>query len=239
MEHGAYTVLPSALRASARGVSPKSTTLAIGVPASVVSRLVTTSYTCTTARPRPAVTGLVGTSQFCPRRAVVTKARVLPGPANRMSRGSSQVSSVRTTRGGLEPTRYATDYGEVVPTDLVIGALRRPRSPRRLPPRRLGDPHRSTVKISIRVGLLTRTAAAVRDRAAAAPARSRRYEARAGPENSANRAVAASMTQVNTAPPDDRSRIGMRGEAGRQAKAAQPSDPCAPAERRVAWAPEP
>jgi hypothetical protein len=37
------------------------------------------------------------TGQFCPRRAVVTKARLLPEPAKTMSRGSSQVASVRVT----------------------------------------------------------------------------------------------------------------------------------------------
>src|SRR5439155_714185 len=38
------------------------------------------------------------------RGAVVMKARLPPGPANTMSRGSSPTRSVRTTRGGLELT---------------------------------------------------------------------------------------------------------------------------------------
>jgi len=43
----------------------------------------------------PSVVGFATEGQFCPRRAVVTKARPL---AKTMSRGSSQVCSVRVTR---------------------------------------------------------------------------------------------------------------------------------------------
>src|SRR5581483_10235180 len=93
----AYTVDPSWLRARARGESPKSTTFAIGVPPSAAPSAFA-SNTWTTARPVPGAVKLAGTGQFWPRRAVVTNARALLGPANRMSRGSSQVWSVRTTR---------------------------------------------------------------------------------------------------------------------------------------------
>ncbi len=94
---------PPGATARARGVSPNSSTVVSGVPPSDAPRLVA-SNTCTSARSSPGVVRLAGTGQFCPRRAVVMKARVPPGPANTMSRGSSQSSSVRVTRGGVVPT---------------------------------------------------------------------------------------------------------------------------------------
>src|SRR5581483_8385062 len=104
----AYTVPPSGLTASARGVSPKSVTTVSGVPPRPAPRLVA-SNTQTSARPIPGVVrSLSGTGLFWPRCAVVMNARVKKplasrGPANTMSRGSSPTSSVAVTRGGLVP----------------------------------------------------------------------------------------------------------------------------------------
>ena len=85
-------------------MSPKSVSLVSGEPPSTLPRFVT-SNTQTSARPMPSVVkSASGTPLFCPRCAVVMKARLPPGPANTMSRGSSPTRSVRTTRGGLELT---------------------------------------------------------------------------------------------------------------------------------------
>ena len=74
------------------------------MPPSELPRLFA-SNTQTSARPIPAVVrSLSGTPLFCPRCAVVMKARLPPEPANTMSRGSSPTRSVRVTRGGTEPT---------------------------------------------------------------------------------------------------------------------------------------
>ena len=101
----AYTVLPSGLTARARGVSPKSSMIESGTPSSVVPRS-SASNAQTRARGVLGVVSSGGTDagRFCPRRAVVMKARLLPGPAKTMSRGSSPTRRVRTTRGGSEPT---------------------------------------------------------------------------------------------------------------------------------------
>jgi hypothetical protein len=94
-------VLPSALRPSARGVSPKSSIVAVGVPPSVLSKLVS-SKTWTRARGVLASLPLKLSGQFWPRRAAVTNARPSPGPANTTSRGSSHVLSVAITRAGVD-----------------------------------------------------------------------------------------------------------------------------------------
>src|SRR5579862_9353933 len=100
----AYTVLRSGLTASARGVSPNSTTGVppTGVPPREVPRLVV-SNTQTSARPMPEVVrSESGTPLFWPRCAHVMKARSTPPvPANTMSRGSSPTSNVCVTCGGL------------------------------------------------------------------------------------------------------------------------------------------
>ena len=70
----AKTFDPSALTASARGVSPKSFTTVSGVPPSVEPRLVA-SKTHTSARPTPGVVSCASKPMFWPRCAVVTKAR--------------------------------------------------------------------------------------------------------------------------------------------------------------------
>src|SRR5262249_21261373 len=99
----AYTRVPLAFAASARGVSPKNVTFVSGAPPRLVPRFVA-SNTQTSARPRPSVVRSVGgTPLFCPRCAVVMKARFPPIPAKTMSRGSSPTSRGRTTRGGFVP----------------------------------------------------------------------------------------------------------------------------------------
>ncbi len=109
----AYTREPSAVTASARGVSPAKVRMASGVPPSVVPRLVA-SKTQTSARGTPAVVSCgspaPGTAAIsvavrcCPRCAVVMNARSWLVPAKTMSLGSSPTRSVRVTRGGVDPT---------------------------------------------------------------------------------------------------------------------------------------
>jgi hypothetical protein len=68
-----------------------------------------TSNTHTSARPTPGVVSCGSRPVFCPRCAVVIKARWRSGPANTMSRGSSPTSRVRTTRPrGPSPRRRST-----------------------------------------------------------------------------------------------------------------------------------
>ena len=65
---------------------------------------------------------------FWPRCAVVMNARLRPGPANTMSRGSSPTSSVRDRRCGLARSGHVDDadaVGEVVDDpDLVVAPRR-------------------------------------------------------------------------------------------------------------------
>ena len=106
---------PSGVAASARGVSPNSSTIVSGAPSAARSAA---SNTHTSARGVPGVLSAAGTEagRFCPRRAVVTKARVKApstcGPAKTTSRGSSPTSSVRTTRGGSAATSTTLTLSE-------------------------------------------------------------------------------------------------------------------------------
>src|SRR5262245_42063488 len=113
LKAAAYTVPPSVLTASARGVSLNSVTMRSGTPPSALPGALA-SNTHTSARPTPGVVSCGspapgtaasdGAVRCCPRCAVVMNARPAPGPANTMSRGSSPTSSVRTTRGGSDAT---------------------------------------------------------------------------------------------------------------------------------------
>ena len=113
LKTAAYTVLPFGLTARARGVSPKSVTMRRGTPPNPVPSAFA-SNTQTSARPTPGVVSCgspapgtlasEGSVRCWPRWAVVMKARLPPGPAKTMSRGSSPTSSVRVTRGGSADT---------------------------------------------------------------------------------------------------------------------------------------
>lgn len=87
----AYTREPSPVTASARGASPNSVRVAAGSPCGAVPSTAA-SNTHTSARPTPEVVSAGCTGLFCPRCAVVTKARPRPGPAAGRGPGSDSAT---------------------------------------------------------------------------------------------------------------------------------------------------
>ncbi len=94
-----YTLLPSALRARPRRVSPNILRMVAGSPPSWKPGLLA-SNTQTSARPIPGVVSCGSKGTFWPRCAAVIKAHLSFSPANTISLGSSPTSSVLCRRAG-------------------------------------------------------------------------------------------------------------------------------------------
>lgn len=105
------------------------------------------SKTHTSARPTPAVVSWGSTGLFCPRCAVVMKARLPPGPAKTMSLGSSPTRRVRATRGDqgrevstmltLSERWFTTQTSSLDRQAMAIGSRPTGAEPRRVSPRRV------------------------------------------------------------------------------------------------------